>query len=95
MCVAWDCPAGAMLASVGGAPHGAPFEADVIPGAAAGAGLFPAITGGGGCVVEYSVRGDLRLAPPSPDFVPFEQELPSRRSRDPASHPPQPQPPVL
>jgi hypothetical protein len=78
VCVAWDGAGGAMLVSVDGAPFVAPFPHDapataVRPGAAAGAGLFPAICGDEGCVVEYSMRGDLRLAPPSPDYLPFDK----------------------
>ena len=80
VCVAWDGAAEAMLVSVDGAPFVSPFPAGtpVRPGAAAGAGLYPAIGGAEGMVMEYSMRGGLHLAPPSPDYRPFDQVLPLR-----------------
>ena len=69
--MAWDGDAGAMLVSVDGGDFVAPFPPDAVrPSAAAGAGLYPAICGEDGCVVEWSTTGGMGLAPPSPDYVP-------------------------
>ena len=77
-CVAWDSAAGSVLVSVDGAPFASIFPPDTVrPSAAAGAALFPAICGIDGCVVEYSMRGDLSLTPPSPDYLPCSQVLPA------------------
>ncbi len=63
-----------MLVSVDGAPFSSVFPPDAVrPGATVGAGLFPAICGDGGSVVEYSMHGDLGVAPPSSDYLPFAQ----------------------
>ncbi len=73
VCVAWDGAAEAMLVSVDGAPFVAPFPPDspVGPSATTGAGLYPAVSGHGGGVVQWSLSGGLGLAPPSPDYAPF------------------------
>ncbi len=73
-CVAWDGAAGIMLVSVDGAPYVAPFPPDipVRPSATAGAGLYPAIWGNKGSVVEWSMSGGLGLVPPSADYVPYD-----------------------
>ena len=77
-CVAWDGAAGSVLVSVDGAPFASIFPPGTVrPSAAAGAALFPAICGWEGCVVEYSVRGELGLAPPSRDYLPCAQVLPA------------------
>jgi hypothetical protein len=74
VCVAWDGETGSMQVSVDGAPYVFIFPPDTVrPSAAAGAALFPAIGGVCGCVVEYSMRGELGLAPPSPDYLPCYQ----------------------
>ena len=76
VCVAWDGVAGSMLVSVNSAPFAVVFPPDAVrPCATAGAGLFPAIYGDE-VVVEYSMCGDLGLAPPSHDFLPWAQVLP-------------------
>ncbi len=64
-----------MLVSVDGGPFASVFppDAPVGPSATAGAGLFPAMTGDQGCVVEWSMRGELGLARPSPAYAPFDQ----------------------
>ncbi len=73
MCVAWDGAAGTILVSIDGAPYVAPFptETPVRPSATAGAGLYPAIWGDKGSVVEWSLSGGLVLAPPSADYAPY------------------------
>jgi hypothetical protein len=75
-CIAWDGTAGAMLVSVDGKPFVNIFPLDtpnaVQPGIEVGAGLFPTIRGHD-CMIEYSLRGDLHLTPPSPDYRPFDQ----------------------
>jgi hypothetical protein len=76
VCVAWDGAAGVMLMSVDGAPYFSPFPSDtraMRPSASVGAGLFPAICGFQGCVVEYSMYGDMCFTPPSPDYLPCAQ----------------------
>ncbi len=81
VCVAWDGEARSMLASVDGGPFLSPCPPDspdavVCPDAVVGAGLFPAMSGEFGCAVEYSMRGELGLTPPSPDYLPFDQAPP-------------------
>ncbi len=73
LCVAWDGVAGIMLVSVDGAPYVAPFppDAPVLPSATVGAGLYPAISGANGCVLEWSMSGGMGLAPPTADYAPF------------------------
>ncbi len=82
VCVAWDGASGAILVSIDDSPFQATFPPDntaaaALPGAAAGAGLFPAFSGDNGCVVEYSMRGELGLVPPSPDYIPCAQVQPA------------------
>ena len=79
-----------MLVSVDGGPFASVFSDGVCPGAAAGAGLYPVISGpefclGGQFVVEWSLRGDLGLAPPSADYRPYDH-VNHRSSQHPASH---------
>ncbi len=73
-CVAWD-GAATLLVSVDGGPFAPVFPPDVTvgPGAAAGAGIFPVIWGHKGSAVEWSMRGELGLARPSPAYAPFDQ----------------------
>ncbi len=74
ICLAWDGAAGTMLLSIDGGPFKAPDVA-VRPNGVAGARLYPVINGHSGCVVEFSLRGELGLATPSPDYRPFDHVL--------------------
>ena len=55
MGVAWDTEAGALLVAVDGAELAPIFPDGVTPGAAVGAGLFPAVSGRDGCRVRLNV----------------------------------------
>ena len=67
--VAWDAAAGALLVSVDGSALAPLFPSDVAPGAAVGAGLYPAVSGEEGCRVRWNAQGPFRHAPP-PGFLP-------------------------
>ena len=71
--VAWDAAAGALLVSVDGSALAPLFPSDVAPGAAVGAGLFPAVSGKGGCRVRWNAGGRPFRHPPPPGFLPCTQ----------------------
>ncbi len=68
LCVAWDSDAGSLLVGVDGAAPTNLFPTGVTPGSAVGVGLFPALSGWGGCRVRCNFRhpneGYLPCAPP-------------------------------
>ncbi len=67
--LAWD-GAGALLVSIDGAAFVAAFSDCVLPGAVAGAVLFPAFSGSGGSKIRYNLGGRaFQNAPPSSDYV--------------------------
>ena len=68
--VAWDAAAGALLVSVDGSAPAPLFSSGVAPGAAVGAGLYPAVSGEDGCRVRWNAQGPFRHAPPD-GFLPF------------------------
>ena len=68
--VAWDAAAGALLVSVDGSALAPLFSSGVAPGAAVGAGLYPAVSGSNGCRVRWNAQGPFRHAPPD-GFLPF------------------------
>ncbi len=70
--LAWDAGSGAVLAGVDGASPLVPlFPDSVAPGPVIGAGLFPALSGKGGCRVRWNLgQRPFRHAPP-PGLLPF------------------------
>ncbi len=74
--VAWDSSSGELLASVDGAALRPLFLDGVAPGPVVGTGLFPAVSGYGGCRVLVNVGSrPWRHAPPE-CFLPWAQAAP-------------------
>ena len=80
MGVAWDWVAGALLVAVDGAALTPLFPDGVKPGPTVGAGLFPAVSGMGGCRVLWNVgHRPFRHGPPL-GFLPCAHEqVPPRK----------------
>ncbi len=69
--VAWDAGKGALLVAVDGADLAPLFPDAVAPGPAVGAGLFPVLSGRGGCRVRWNLgRQAWRHEPPA-GFLPW------------------------
>ena len=68
--VAWDAGKGALLVAVDGAALAPLFPDGVNPGPVVGAGLFPALSGWGGCRVAWNLGQRPFRHPPPPGFLP-------------------------
>ena len=72
--VAWDAAAGALLVAVDGAAFAPAFSAGIAPGAIVGSGLFPVLSGKGGCRVRLNLGQRPFCHSPPSAFVSFAPE---------------------
>jgi hypothetical protein len=68
--VAWDAGAGSLQVAVDGANLFPLFPDGLRPGLSVGAGLFPAMSGSGGCRVGFNLGGRPFRHPPAGGFLP-------------------------
>ncbi len=84
MCVAWDAGegGGTLLVGVDSAALQPLFPKDVKPCSAVGVGLFPALSGWGGCRVRCNLGRDLGRRPfkygPPEGFHPYSTVVPAQ-----------------